>query len=61
MVALDSDPARGQGRIYVDENAAGVVHDGSSWCKAYLTLSEAVAAAAASGRLVSEIRVADGT
>ncbi len=42
---------------YVDAASNGPVHDGSTWCNAYLTLSEAIAGAAAG----SEIRVAHGT
>ena len=42
--------------IYVDENATGPVHDGSSWCSAYLTLYDALNVAT-SGDV---IRVADG-
>ncbi len=46
--------------IYVDANAVGPVHDGSSWCDAYLYLQDALAAAAAAGGTIDEIRVADG-
>ncbi len=44
--------------IYVDTNATGPTHDGSSWCDGYLYLQDALAAAAASGGTFNEIRVA---
>ena len=40
--------------IYVDTNATGPVHDGSSWCDAYLYVQDALAVATAG----DEIRVA---
>jgi len=45
------------GVVYVDQNATGPAHDGTSWCSAYLTLDQALATASAG----TEIRVADGT
>ena len=52
--------AQGQPVLYVDGNATGPVHDGSSWCQAYVHLQDALAAAAISGGTVTEIRVAQG-
>ena len=49
-----------QSALYVDVNATGPVHDGTSWCSAYTFLQDALAEAEASGGVVSEIRVADG-
>ncbi len=43
-------------QLYVDENAAGPVHDGTTWCTAFLRLEEALAVASP-GEI---IRVADG-
>ncbi|HWP40821.1 MAG TPA: right-handed parallel beta-helix repeat-containing protein, partial [Tepidisphaeraceae bacterium] len=43
--------------IYVDLNAPGPRHDGSSWQQAYVDLQDALAAA----RTGDQIRVADGT
>lgn len=51
--------AQGQPVLYVDGTATGA-NDGSSWCDAYLYLQDALAAAAASGGVVTEIRVAQG-
>jgi len=51
--------AKGQTTLYVDDDAPGV-RDGSSWCNAYVFLQDALAAAAASGGTVTEIRVAQG-
>ncbi|MCH8242940.1 MAG: right-handed parallel beta-helix repeat-containing protein [Planctomycetes bacterium] len=42
--------------VYVDADATGPVHDGSSWCSAYLDLQQALAVAGAG----TEIRVAQG-
>lgn len=44
------------GILYVDRQATGPVHDGSSWCSAYLELFTALSAAVAG----DEIRVAQG-
>ncbi len=52
--------AQGQPAVYVDDSASGT-NDGSSWCDAYVYLQDALAAAAASGGAVTEIRVARGT
>ncbi|MCH7813015.1 MAG: hypothetical protein IID40_03245 [Planctomycetes bacterium] len=49
------------GLLFVDCNAPGPVQDGQSWCSAFTTLQGALAVASASGGLVTEIRVADGT
>ena len=43
--------------LFVDQNATGPVHDGSSWCSAFLTLNDALSTATAS----TTIRIADGT
>ncbi|MGD8451773.1 MAG: right-handed parallel beta-helix repeat-containing protein [Phycisphaerae bacterium] len=48
------------GVIYVDDDAAGGLNDGSSWADAFVDLQEALAYSKCSG-LVSEIRVAGGT
>ncbi len=53
-------PASAQSVLYVDANAAGPVHDGASWCRGYLQLQDALAAADASAGTVTEIHVADG-
>ncbi len=42
---------------YVDQNATGLVHDGSSWCSAFLSLSDALLVADG----CDTIRVAGGT
>lgn len=47
--------------IYVDDTATGPIHDGSSWCQAYLYLQDAIAAARDADGAVSEIRIAQGT
>ena len=46
--------------LYVDDTAAAA-NNGSSWCDAFSYLQDALAAAAASGGTVNEIRVAQGT
>ncbi|MHC4698457.1 MAG: right-handed parallel beta-helix repeat-containing protein [Planctomycetota bacterium] len=56
LVAFLADGVRGQTTWYVDENATGPTHDGTSWCSAYLHLRDALAVAIAD----DEIRVADG-
>jgi hypothetical protein len=43
--------------VYVDKDATGPTHDGSSWCNAYLTVQDALVAATAG----TTIRVANGT
>ena len=48
--------AGGQPIVYVDQDASGPVHDGTSWCQAYLSLSEAIDAAVEG----DTVRVADG-
>jgi len=45
------------GVVFVDQNACGPTHDGSSWCNAFLNLQDALAVATAG----MTIRVADGT
>lgn len=52
--------AQAQSVLYVDINAAGPTHDGSSWCDAYIHLQDALTAAKNSGGTVTEIRVAGG-
>jgi hypothetical protein len=53
-------PARGEARgetiLYVDANATGPTHNGSSWCNAYLELQPVLSVAAVG----TNIRVADG-
>ena len=49
--------AVGQTVVYVDVDAPGPVHDGTSWADAYTDLQEALAAAAPGAK----IRVAQGT
>ena len=46
--------------IYVDANASGPVHDGSSWCAGFVHLQDALAVARDAPGTVAEIRVADG-
>ena len=55
LVAITSYTEAGNS-VYVDVNATGPVHDGSSWCSAYLDLQQALAVAGAG----TEIRVAQG-
>ena len=52
--------AQGQPVLYVDSDATGPIHDGSSWCQAYVHLQDALAAAVATGGTVNEIRIAQG-
>ena len=56
-VMLAAVPASAQTVVYVDMNATGPTHDGTSWCQAYLTLDDALAVAGVD----TAIRVADGT
>jgi len=53
---LFSQEARAQSVIFVDINAIGPTHDGSSWCSAYTSLTAAISSAVTG----DEIRVADG-
>jgi parallel beta-helix repeat protein len=46
--------------LYVDGNATGTYHDGSTWCNAFVHLQDALATAANSNGVITEIRVADG-
>lgn len=55
---LGSQPSRGQ-ILYVDDSAGGSA-DGSSWCDALTNLQDALAIAAGSGGVITEIRVAQG-
>lgn len=50
-------PLRAQTVVFVDGDATGPVHDGTSWCTAFTDLQDALTPAAAG----TEIRVADGT
>ncbi len=59
FVVQPSAPLGGE-VIYVDAHAAGPVHDGSSWCQAFVYLQDALADAKASAGVVTEIRVAKG-
>lgn len=61
VALLAASPGLGQSVLYVDTNATGPVHDGSSWCNAYTALQDALANARVSNDLVTEVRVADGT
>jgi hypothetical protein len=58
-IGLFSSPASASSVLYVDDDAAPL-GDGSSWSNAYRFLQDALAAAAASGGMVNEIRVAQG-
>jgi len=46
--------------LYVDGNASGSFHDGSTWCNALGSLQDALATAASSNGVTTEIRVANG-
>ncbi len=52
--------ASAQSVLHVDAGATGPVHDGSSWCNAYIALQDALTHADASGGTVTEIHVAAG-
>lgn len=54
MGVVGAAPAAGQ--TYVDAHASGPIHDGSSWCNAYQSLSEALLSATAGDIIL----VADG-
>ncbi len=60
LLSLMGSPVFAQSVIYVDADATGPVHDGTSWCRAHLYLQDALAEAEMLGGLVSEIRVANG-
>ena len=60
LVCLAAGSVHGQTVVYVDDTATGA-NDGSSWCDGYTYLQDALAAAAASGGAITEIRVAQGT
>lgn len=49
--------AHGQSVWYVDSSATGAVHDGQSWCRAFLTLGEALEVVGAT----DSIRIAAGS
>ena len=53
---LLSPAASGGQVIFVDQSAAGPLHDGSAWCSAYIDLQDALAIAVAG----DEIHVANG-
>jgi hypothetical protein len=55
-IACSESKSRGQAIIYVDGNASGGSHNGSSWCNAYVELQPALASAISG----TTIRVADG-
>lgn len=58
VIATGTTPTAGSGTvIHVDGNAGGPVHDGSSWCSAFLRLDKALTAAVSG----DAVRVADGT
>ncbi len=50
-------PLRAQTVVFVDGDATGPTHDGTSWCTAFTDLQDVLTAATAG----TEIRVADGT
>ena len=50
-------PVRAQTVVFVDGDATGPAHDGTSWCTAFTDLNDVLMAATAG----TEIRVADGT
>ena len=51
--------AASQTMIYVDADASGPTHDGTSWCSAYTGVQEALAAAASDPN-IGEIHIAGG-
>lgn len=60
-VDANGDGALDAFRIFVDQSAIGGANDGTSWQNAYLDLSDAVAAAAATPGPCMEVWVAGGT
>ncbi|UCE61526.1 MAG: right-handed parallel beta-helix repeat-containing protein [Phycisphaerales bacterium] len=56
IVCSSAGSARAQSTLYVDGDASGPSHDGTSWCTAFLYLQDALSAAVEG----DEIRVADG-
>lgn len=56
LVALFVGSVCGEVIVYVDANAPGPIHDGSSWCQAYTDLQDALDSAVPE----TTIRVADG-
>ncbi|UCE60308.1 MAG: hypothetical protein JSU63_00890 [Phycisphaerales bacterium] len=62
LLLAGASPAVSAGEIvYVDSAATGEVHDGSTWCNAFLYLQDALDLAASKPGMISEIRVAQGT
>jgi len=57
---FSSSPGANASVVHVDDSASELVHDGSTWCAAFLHLQDALEVAAASGGAVTEIRVAQG-
>ena len=57
---LSATAAWAQTVLYVDPEATGPDHDGSSWCAAFVHLQDALDAAQASGGSITEIRAANG-
>lgn len=56
LIAYGPSMVRAQDIIHVDTDATGSVHNGQTWCTAYVDLQDALTAAGAG----DEIRVADG-
>lgn len=59
VLVFSSSPGAAQSTLYVDASATGAAN-GSSWCDAFVQLQNALAAALASGGLVTEILIAEG-
>ena len=59
VVGWEGLAVHGQTVLYVDDDATGA-NDGSSWSDAYVYLQDALAAAEASGGVVSEVWVGQG-
>lgn len=60
LVLICTSATLAQPILYVDADATGPTHDGSTWCSAFPYLQDALDAARASNGAVTEIRVADG-